>query len=522
MAFPRSGLSLVLLAILFSAVSNGRRSASASDAMNVLMIAVDDLRPVLGCYGDAIAITPNIDRLAARGVTFNHAYCQLAVCSPSRLSLLTGRRPDSIHVWDLATHFRETIPDIVTLPQLFKQNGYHTQSLGKVFHGSGAPSKDPPSWSAPAQFDFVRDPKLRYALPRNLKGKGLKRSAAEAADVDDGYYVDGVVCRAAIELLPELKSKDRPFFLAVGFRKPHLPFCAPRKYWDLYERSKISLPESSEHPVDAPEWATRSWRELEGYSDIPKNGELSDGKVRELRHGYYACVSYVDALIGRVLDALEQNGLTENTIIALWGDHGFHLGEQGLWTKANNYELACRVPLIIVDPRDTHPGQLRRGAEQGRNLRASQSHVNERSVTRGQISDSLVELVDLYPTLAHACGLPVPDGLEGTDLMPLMVDPDRPWKKAVFSQYPRMLEGHRHRGRGEVMGYAVRTKRFRYVEWKSWESGNVIARELYDHQVDPGESRNIAALPSGARHVGKMSKLLQEGWRAAAPAESEE
>ena len=323
-------LFLIVISSLLSQPAAARKSIKRP---NVLFIAIDDLRPALGCYGDKAAVTPNIDRLANRGMVFNRAYCQQAVCSPSRLSLLTGRRPDTIRVWDLATHFREAIPGIVTLPQHFRNQGYHTLSIGKIYHGSGKPSKDPPSWSVKPKYDFVRDPKVRYALPKNLQGKGLKRSAIEAANVPDNAYIDGIVCDAALSALAELQAQPKPFFLAVGYRKPHLPCCAPQKYWNLYDRATIPMPVSAEHPKGAPELAIRSWVELEGYSDIPKNGQLSTDKVRELRHGYYACVSYIDALVGRLLDRLAALKLEDNTVVVLWGDHGYHLGEQGLWTR---------------------------------------------------------------------------------------------------------------------------------------------------------------------------------------------
>lgn len=456
----------------------------AESRHNVLFIAIDDLRPALGCYGDTNAITPNTDRVASRGTVFRHAYCQQAVCSPSRLSLLTGRRPDTIEVWDLAAHFRRALPDVVTLPQHFKNHGYHTRSIGKIYHGSGKPSQDPPSWSTPPQYDVVRDPKVRYALPENLIGKGLKRSAAEAANVPDNAYIDGIVCNAAVAALAELHRHDGPFFLAVGFRKPHLPFCAPQKYWDLYSRSRIPLPATNEHPQDAPELAVRSWRELEGYTDIPQHGQLSQEKVRELRHGYYACISYVDAQIGRLLDELARLKIADDTVIVLWGDHGYHLGEQGLWTKANNYELSTRVPLII-----SAPGQERAGAK----------------------TDALVELVDVYPTLTDLCGLDVPAGVEGISLKPLLIDPNRAWKQAVFSQYPRARQGNRHRGHGEIMGYAVRTQRYRYVQWQEWKTRRIVARELYDHQRDPNEMQNIAKQQDQSHIVHRLAGVLEDG-----------
>lgn len=464
---------------------------AASPRPNVLFIAIDDLRPALGCYGDTIARTPNIDRLASRGIRFNRTYCQQAVCSPSRLSLMTGRRPDTICVWDLKTHFREALPDVVTLPQHFKNHGYHTQSLGKVYHGSGPPSKDPPSWSVEARYDVAHEAKVRYANPENLKGKGLKRDATEAGRAEGSVYIDQIVCDAAVRALPALRKKGKPFFLAVGFRKPHLPFCAPKKYWDLYEPETIIPPESTEHPAGAPELAVRSWMELEGYRDIPKDGNIPPEKVRHLRHGYYACVSYVDALVGRLLDELDRLNLADDTVVVLWGDHGFHLGEQGLWTKANNYELATRVPLIL-----SVPGQANRGAA----------------------TDALVEFVDIYPTLAEVCGLDEPAGLEGISLKPLLARPDCAWKPAVFSQFPRPLKGARYRGHGHFMGYAVRTRRYRYVQWQEWETGQAVARELYDHERDPNEMHNIAEEPDRADLLREMAGILEKGWKAAVPA----
>ncbi|KAA5539568.1 sulfatase [Roseiconus nitratireducens] len=478
-----------LLTLLCGFAANVR--AEESKRPNVLFIAFDDLRPALGCYGDSIAVTPNIDRLAARGTVFDRAYCQQAVCSPSRLSLLTGRRPDTIRVWDLSTHFRESLPDVVTLPQHFKNQGYWTQSLGKIYHGSGKPSLDPPSWSVPARFDRVRDPETRYALPRNLKGKGLKRSAVEAAEVSDATYLDGMVCDEAVETLQKLGQQHQPFFLAVGFRKPHLPFCAPKKYWDLYDRERIPLPIVEKHPRNAPELATRSWQELEGYTDVPDDGKLSIDKIRELRHGYYACVSYVDALVGKLLNQLTELELEEDTVIVLWGDHGYHLGEQGLWTKANNYELSTRVPLIV-----SLPGQARVGTRTG----------------------ALVEFVDVFPTLADVCGLEAPSGVEGLSFKALLNDPDRRWKRAAFSQFPRAVSGSRHRGHGAIMGYAVRTDRYRYVEWRRWGTDDVLARELYDHDADPHESKNVAGQATYSKAMEELAGVLEGGWRSAVPA----
>ena len=480
----RGSLCLITIGFLLPAY------ARAETSLNVLFIAVDDLRPMLGCYGDEVARTPNIDRLAGTGTVFRRAYCQQAVCSPSRLSLMTGRRPDTIRVWDLNTHFRKALPNVVTLPQFLRKKGYHCRSIGKILHGGGSPSKDAVSWSEAPLYDNVRDANLRYATPENLKGGGLKRASSEAADVSDETYIDGVVCEAALKALGSLKTRDQPFFLAVGFRKPHLPFCAPRKYWDLYDRDTLPLPASRVHPSGAPEVAVRSWKELEGYTDISGNGKITKNKAAELRHGYYACVSYVDALVGRLLRQLDLLGLRGETIICLWGDHGFHLGEQGLWAKANNYELSVRVPLIV-----SVPGQK----------------------NRGRASNALVELVDLYPTLVESCGFAVPGGLEGTSFRSLLDEPLRSWKQAAFSQYPRAYQGNRHRNHGDIMGYSVRTHQHRYVEWRDWKSGEVKARELYDHELDPDEMRNVAGQKGYSGLLDQHRAILKAGWKQALP-----
>lgn len=458
---------------------------------NVLFIAIDDLRPNLACYGDPIAITPNFDRLATKGTLFKRAYCQLAVCAPSRLSTLTGRRPDTIQVWDLKTHFRETIPDLVTLPQHFKLNGYHSRSIGKIFHGSGPPKEDPPSWSEEPLYDGGRKHEWRYASAENRAVVTLKRASTEAEDVPDNTFYDGLVCDAAEESLDRFKENQQPFFLAVGFRKPHLPFVAPKKYWDLYDQKDIPERPSKIHPEGAPEYATRTWHELEGYTDIPEDlNAIPLEKIRELRHGYYACISYIDALIGRLLDKLEALDLARNTIICLWSDHGYHLGEQGLWTKANNYELAARVPLMISAPNQE---------------------------MKGATSDALVELVDLYPTLVELCGLDLPSKLEGLSLKPLLNDPNLPWKTAAFNQYPRDYSAIKHTRHGDVMGYAVRTEHYRYVQWKDWKSGEILAEELYDHRTDPYEMNNRAGDRNRAASLFQHQGILDHGWKGALP-----
>lgn len=453
----------------------------ARETMNVLFVAVDDLKPALGCYGDVLAKTPHMDKLAGRGTAFTRAYCQQAVCSPSRSSLLTGRRPDTTKVWDLETHFRTALPDVVTLPQHFKAQGYHTASFGKIYHGG---FDDPPSWSVPP--GKIRKPgngpeglallkKLRQEAPDASKVRGLP---FEAPEVDDPDLADGSIAEQAVEALRALK--DKPFFLAVGFLKPHLPFVAPKKYWDLWKPSDFALPEAAA-PVDAPKWAAQYGGELRAYHGVPKSGPLSADLQRSLIHGYYAATAYMDAQLGRVLAELEALGLREKTIVVLWGDHGWHLGDHGMWCKHTNYEQATRAPLIVSDPRKP----------------------------AGRLSAGLVEFVDVYPTLAELCGLPLPEGLEGTSFAPLLEDAGRPWKKAAFSQYPRGLPGV-----GRCMGYSLRTARHRFV---AWEAKAVAEYELYDLEKDPGETVNLAKRPEHAELLKSLLAQLKAGWKEAKP-----
>lgn len=479
---------------------------------NILFLVVDDLRTSLHCYGDPLAITPNMDRLAARGTLFQRAYCQQAVCNASRSSLMTGRRPDTIAVWDLqsgfrdeipehyrnlpqfttGTHFRSTREDLVTLPQFFKNQGYHSSSVGKIYHGSPK-TQDPDSWSEPAFGDLLsKEERLRwyYATEENQAmrpGAGHKRASTECADIADESYIDGLVAEEACKKLRDFSATDRPFFLGVGFRKPHIPFCAPKQYWDLYDREALAKPSNPERPATAPDLALHDNRELRGYWDIPGEGPISAEKTAELRHGYYACVSYTDAMIGKVLDELERQGLADNTIISLYGDHGYHLGEKGLWCKTTNYELDTNAPLIVSLPH-----------QEG----------------RGQKTQALCEFVDLYPTLVEAAGFELPGGLEGTSLMPLISDPNRAWKSGAFSQFPRPW---RYQGEPEVMGYSIRTDRYRYTEWQTFRGSEVLERELYDHSTDEAEVRNLAGDPGVGSLMAELSRRLKAGWTDALP-----
>lgn len=505
-----AGLGLLILAACQAP------ARSAAPHPNVLFVAVDDLRPELGCYGANHALTPNIDRLARSGVLFTQAYCQQAVCNPSRASVMTGLRPETLGVLDLRTDFRATMPHAVTVAQHFRQHGYRTWAIGKIFHNN---LPDPISWSdAKTYLDgYPFDPDAVYRDPANVAGLAarqaeivaqgreqrfvdrfgrwyLKLVATEAPDVADDAYYDGAQTTAAIGKLAELKAGGQPFFAAVGFYRPHLPFNAPKRYWDLYDRARLPLASDSAPVQDAPLMAINTMRELRGYTDFkgaptPDQGPLSEAQARLLRHGYFASVSYIDAQIGRLLDALERLGLADDTIVVLWSDHGWKLGEHRSWCKMTNYDVDTRVPLVVRVP----------GAR-----------------SRGSRCDRFVELVDLYPTLCDLCGLQAPAGLEGVSMAPLLAEPTRPWKSAAFSVFLR--EGIWVAPDGvEYYGRTIRTDRWRYVEWVVRASGAPAGRELYDHERDPGETVNVAAAPEHAPIVAELARRLADGWRGALP-----
>ncbi len=472
-------------------------SFSASENRpNVLFIAVDDLRPELGCYGNTVVKSPNIDRLAARGVVFSHAYCQQAVCSPSRSSLLTGRRPDATRVWDLDTHFRVALPDAVTLPQYFKANGYYSAALNKLYHHG---FEDGRSWNEPHWYPngttIDTDPAdwtkrithktgpgiqeyTKAAMPKDndkpnagKHGKGPKGAAYEVSPKSDDELPDGFTAAEAVKRLHELKEKKQPFFLAVGFLKPHLPFVAPKKYWDLYDPGKIPVPAIDHLPKGAPDFAGHSNGELHAYANIPQGNPIPDDLAKTLRHGYYACISYTDAQVGRLLDALDKEGLASNTVIVFWGDHGWQLGDHGLWHKHTNFELATRAPLIISQPGSEYVGKK---------------------------CETPVEFVDIYPTLADVCGLPKPSGLDGVSLKPWMENPAAAGAKIAISQYPR----------GKLMGYSIRDERWRLTLWRDGENGTIAATELYDEKNDPAETVNVSNDPANKSVIEALSKHL--------------
>jgi iduronate 2-sulfatase len=452
--------------------ASSEKQASNKAPLNVLFIAADDLRVELGCYGNTIVKSPNLDRLAARGTRFKHAYCQQALCNPSRASLMTGLRPDTLAIWDLPTHFRDVRPDVVTLPELFKQNGYFTQNIGKVFHNWRQETHgDPQSWCVPAMMHYATHGSdvavVDGELPENL----VTTVRTECLDVPDEAYFDGRIAAEAVEALREVK--DRPFFLAVGFWKPHLPFNPPKKYWDMYDPATISLPPNPDRPENVPEIALHNGQELLGK----KGMDLTDDEVRELRRGYYAAITYLDAQVGKVLDELDRLELADRTLVVFWSDHGFHLGEHDLWCKTSNFELDAHVPMMIATPKPKNPGAT---------------------------ADGLVELLDIYPTVADLCGLKKPASLDGVSLVPILKDPGATVKTGAYTQHPRPAY---YKGKPEAMGCSLRTLDHRYTEWRDYATGEIVARELYDHRSDPRETKNLAGQPG---HGGEVEQLTQE------------
>ena len=462
---------------------------------NILFIMVDDLKPSLGCYGEKQVVSPNIDRLASRGMVFTRAYCQESVCMSSRASLLTGCRPDTEQIWT-NQDVRDRLSNLVCLPELFKENGYYTVGVGKMYHWDIARSWSEPHWE-PENMRYEYLTKDGRALVKKIQQDAseagqtdpfegipdvLRRGMPyESLDVEDNELGDGQIADRAVATLNRIK--DRPFFLGVGFLRPHLPFVAPKKYWELYDPEGLQLASNPFEPAGVPPIAmhnsqTEDSLELRGqYRFVPQKGILGATLSRDLIHGYYASVSYVDTQIGRVLDELERLGLAENTMVVLCGDHGWHLGDHGLWCKHTNFESAVRSPLII-----SVPGMKAKGEE----------------------TSSLVEYVGIYPTLCDLAGLPLPDHLEGSSFAPLLDQPRLELRKAAFSQYPRGDSG------GTIMGYSMRTDRYRYTEWRRLRNSELCERELYDHRKDPQENVNAVCLPEYARAVKELAGMLED------------
>jgi len=454
------------------------QSSERKQKFNVLFIAVDDLRPTLGCYNDSIAISPNLDQLASTGVIFNRAYCQQAVCNPSRASIMSGLRPDQIRVTNLQSHFREKNPEIITLPQVFIRNGYEAVAIGKIYHGAKS-TQDEVSWSKPSVLNLsVKEDE--YVLPENKTGK--KSASYEIAEMKDEAYEDGQIANAAIAQLKTFKKTGNPFFLAVGFKKPHLPFCAPKKYWDLYNPALFDSIPDRERPIDAPEIAFHNSQELRGYTDIPQLGEINYEKSIVLRHGYYACVSFVDAQFGRIMESMKELGLDKNTIIVLWGDHGYHLGEQDLWCKSTNFELDNRIPLIISAPGNTKIGTK---------------------------SDAIAEAIDIYPTIIDPCGLQASGPLAGLSLKPILTDQSVEIKNVAFSQFIRPY-GAISGKPVTHMGYTVRNKEWRCTIWYNTKNDSIEFTELYDLKKNNIEKKNYSGNAEFAETESKMVQMLQD------------
>ena len=463
-----SALVLVIIAAISPVDHAAPASQPSTRRPNVLLIMADDLNNDLSAYGHPIVRTPNLDRLAARAVRFDRAYNQFPLCNPSRASLMTGLRPDTIRVYNLVTEFRSVVPDVVTLPQLFKRHGYLSARVGKIYH-YGVPGQigtsgldDPPSWDIavnPRGIDKDEEPQLTNFTPDRGLGSAL---AFHVSPAQDEQHTDGKVAAETIALLES--HTDRPFFIAAGFYRPHCPFIAPRKYFDMYPLDRIPAPSVAREPLAQIPAAA--------LFTNPPNWNLTEQQQRESIRAYYASISFLDANVGRLLDALERLRLADNTIVVFLSDHGYNLGEHGQWMKQSLFERSARAPLIIAAP----------GVS-----------------TRGGVSPRTVEYLDLYPTLAELAGLSAPSGLEGRSLTPLLKNPKARWDRPAFTQVRRGPE------REAFMGYSVRTEKWRYTEWDNGTRG----RELYDETADPGETRNLTSDPQHKKVVTEMQRLLQ-------------
>ncbi len=444
--------------------------AHAAQRPNVLFIAVDDLRPEMHCYGMGNMVTPNFDRLAARGVRFDRAYCNIAVCGASRASIMKGLRPTPNRFTSYMTWAMKDAPDVPSLPLVFKQQGYHTVSNGKIYHHK---TDDPEAWSEPAW--RPKTSSIWWALPASRKfGNGLRSRgpAYESADQPDSLYPDHQICDRTLSDLKRLSKQNKPFFLACGFYRPHLPFVAPKNYWDLYPTDRARLPENMFFPHDLSQVFRYTWGEMRAYHGIPKKGQVTDDTARQLIRGYHACVSFVDMQIGRLLDELDRLGLADNTIIVLWGDHGWQLGEHRFWCKHTNFEVATHVPLVVVAP----------------------------GVKGNQVSRQLVEYVDIYPTLCELADLPLPEHLQGKSVRPLLTNVNAEHKNAVFTRF----------GGGD----AVRTVAHRYMEMRAKGGrGPLRGVGLFDLEKDLQENQNVADDPAYGK-VRRQLKTLLDHQRA--------
>lgn len=445
-------------------------AADAAKRMNVLLIVTDDMDTHLGCYGHPEIHTPAIDRLARKGVRFDRAYCQATLCNPSRVSFLSGLRPEKTGVYTLSTPTRQFLGDAVMLPEYFRKHGYFTAQSGKIFH-TGDDHEDPRSWDVEYREFGKRPPEAEILRSGHPRGPIKHTSDWAILKTPDAETPDGIVARRAARLIARAVAADRPFFLGVGFRRPHAPYAAPKKYFDLYPPDSIELPPSPpagylDHLLPA------------ALNYAPPPAPLTADEQRQLIAAYLACNSFVDAQIAVLLETLDKLDLWKNTVIVFFGDHGYHLGDHGgLWHKNSLFEEATRVPLIVVAPQQ----------------RAA-----------GRPCSRLVELIDVYPTLTSLCDLPTPQGLDGKSFAPLLDDPEQPWKQAAYSVIARGDDPAHRVEKVEYLGKSVRTQRYRYTEWDGGRKGI----ELYDHQRDPHEWVNLAHDPKYADAVARLHALL--------------
>ena len=465
-----SFLILYVYLYSFGAHSDAEKSAQAEAKPNILFISVDDLRPDIGSYGHPVAQTPNIDSFSQSAMLFEQAYTQQAVCGPSRAALFTGLRPSSTGIKRLDQTVSGTLPSVITMNKIFKQNGYETLSVGKIYHHF---DDDADGWSKPP-FDTI------YDFRQDRKKRGLPKGPPYAVWLSDELLPDAKNVAHAVNELDRLSQQDDPFFLAVGLHRPHLPFRAPKKYWDQYDPAEVPAPKTTQQQLGAPDWAVVAW-EIWNYDNLPpKPGPMPKAEADKLRHGYLAAISFADDLVGQLLEKIATLGLNENTVVVIWGDHGFKLGDHGGWSKHSNVELDIHIPLII-----RVPGISRAGSR----------------------TKALVETVDIYPTLLDIAGLDQPHNLEGVSLRPLMDQPDRPWKEAIFAQFPRYAKNQL------LMGETVRTDRFRYTAWVGARSGEMVAQELYDHEKDSIESTNLAENSHYKSELMRHEAIRKNGWQ---------
>ncbi len=466
----KTSLCLLLSFSALIAACTGNKNAteaSSNQPSNILFIAVDDLRPEINVYGAHHIKSPAIDRLASEGLTFNRTYCNIPVCGASRASILSGVRPGVHRFLGYSTYMEEDYPGVLSLPMHFKNNGYTTISNGKIYHHQ---NDDIEAW------DEIWRPKPHYSptdyvLEENVEldnQQGKRGYPYENAEVHDTLYRDGRIAKKSVNDLKKLKEKGEPFFLAVGFMKPHLPFNAPKKYWDLYSREDMSLPPNYIQPESTPDRAFHNFGELRHYSGVPEKGPVSEEMAKQLIHGYYACVSYTDAQIGKLLDALDELELAENTVVILWGDHGWNLGDHKLWCKHCNFESSLHVPMLVKAP----------------------------GKTSGEKSDEITEFIDVYPSLCELAGLPVPEHVDGESFVPVM-EGGKMEKNYAVSKF--------HGGVTLVKGDMFYTE---FID----EEGNRQTHMLFDHSSDPLELNNLAEKPEYRETVDELSSFLRANW----------